>query len=321
MTGSGEHDHIAWPGAFRIITAPWAVGLGMREGGERGTWRAPRALMDAGLDEKLRPETIVHLPRPPYLPGFQEGTRILNGKTIREYGLRLVAEVAAAHAHGQFPLVIGGDCSVLMPALAGARQTGPLALVHLDGHSDFRNPSNHDFSATPGAAAGMDLALATGRGEALLACWPGAAAPLVPDELAIQIGEREELDPDWAWPDVCESGIARVTAREFIAEGVEAAARRAIGVIRRAPEARYWIHLDIDVLDQRFMSAVDCPGSPGLDPERLRLLFEALVNEAAPIGMTVTIYDPELDPGGACALVIVELLEALFQDRQFDPRS
>jgi len=41
----------------------------------------------------------------------------------------------------------------------------------------------------------MDLALATGRGEALLTRWPGIDGPLVIDEDAVQIGERDADDP------------------------------------------------------------------------------------------------------------------------------
>lgn len=41
------------------------------------------------------------------------------------------------------------------------RRLGGRGLV-LDGHSDFSNPANDDFTARLGAVAGMDLPLATG---------------------------------------------------------------------------------------------------------------------------------------------------------------
>ena len=45
-------------------------------------------------------------------------------------------------------------CSILLGALAGARRHGPLSLVHVDGHSDFRHPGNYDSAAQLGAVAG-----------------------------------------------------------------------------------------------------------------------------------------------------------------------
>ena len=45
------------------------------------------------------------------------------------------------------------------------------------------------------AVAGMDLALATGRGDPLMTAWPGVPAPLVPDAQVVQIGEREGRSP------------------------------------------------------------------------------------------------------------------------------
>lgn len=79
----------------------------------------------------------------------------------------------------EFTLVIGGDCSILLGALAGARQAGPLSLIHIDGHSDFRHPGNYDPEQTLGTVAGMDLALATGRGEGAGNALAGCTGPAV----------------------------------------------------------------------------------------------------------------------------------------------
>ena len=67
--------------------------------------------------------------------------------------------------------------------------------MHVDGHSDFFHSLAADASGRLGAVAGMDLALATGRGEPLLTQWPGIAGPLVADRDAIQLGERNAFHP------------------------------------------------------------------------------------------------------------------------------
>ncbi len=149
-----------------LINAPFNLGLRpLRSGHEPGTWRAPRALLDAGLKDALAAAEVVDLDRPAYAFREQAGTRLANGHDIRRFNLQLASAITVSMQAGTVPIVIGGDCSILLGGLAGARRLSPLSLVHVDGHSDFRHPGNFDAHNVLGAAAGMDLALATGRGE------------------------------------------------------------------------------------------------------------------------------------------------------------
>jgi arginase len=166
---------------MQVVMAPSNLGLRpLRPGHEPGTWRAPAALLAAGLLDAIGRPAVIELPRPTYSPDPQPGTRLLNGHAMRAFNLALAQVVRDVLHHDEFVLVIGGDCSILLGALAGARQRGPLSLVHIDGHSDFRHPGNYDPERSLGAVAGMDLALATGRGEALGTEWPGVPAHSLP---------------------------------------------------------------------------------------------------------------------------------------------
>lgn len=298
-----------------LIRAPSNLGLRPpKPGREPGTWRAPAVLTEAGLVEAVAPARIKDLPRPRYLMDAQPGTRLRNGQSIRAFNLELADLVGTALRAGEFPVIVGGDCSILLGALAGARRHAPLSLVHIDGHSDFRHPGNYDASAVLGAVAGMDLALATGRGEALLTDWPDVPSPLVPETQIVQIGERENRDPDFAWPDVNDTAITRIDV--FIAReiGVDAVLARTAEVLDRAGQP-LWLHLDIDVLDQLVLPAVDSPGSPGIDVEELEILLRELVRDPRCLGLDLTIYDPDLDPDGHSARLIVALLRNAFTER------
>ena len=77
----------------------------------------------------------------------------------------------------------------------------------------------------------------------------------------------------------------------------------------------FWVHLDIDVLDRAVMPALDSPGSPGIGLPDLEALLGALASRDAFAGMTVTIYDPDLDPAGTCADLIAALLAGVFCGR------
>ncbi|GAA3367154.1 arginase family protein [Streptomyces sannanensis] len=286
--------------AVELIAAPWNLGLRPpAPGREPGTWRAPQALLSAGLEARLRPARVVELDRPLYEFDAQPATRIRNGVAVREHTLRLGEAVQAALAASRFAVVLGGDCSILLGCLLGTRRDGRCGLVHLDGHSDFRHPGNYDVGSSLGSVAGMDLALATGRGELLLTHWPAVGRPLVADEDVVQIGDREdeEILP-----------VTRFTAQEIQQIGIADLGERVISRLQRRGLDRVWLHLDLDVLDERVLPAVDSPGRPGLDFSQLTELVSTLVGTGRVVGLDVAIYDPELDPDGVYAAPIVDCL-------------
>jgi arginase len=248
---------------------------------------------------------MVELPKPPYTVEAQPTTRIRNGITMREHALALANAVSAALSASHFPVVLGGDCSILLGCLLGARRGGRCGLLHVDGHTDFFHPGNYDSAARLGSAAGMDLALATGRGELLLTHWPGVGNPLVADEDVIQLGDREaEADGHGQLP----PSITRLTVQELLRVGIGKAVKETAQGFRQRGLTRSWLHVDLDVLDRQVMPAVDSPGSPGLDFDQLAELISGLVRMAGVVGLDLTIYDPQRDRGAAYPPTIVDCL-------------
>ena len=300
---------------IELICAPTSLGLRPSEtGAEQGTWRAPAALVDAGLGAALNAVKMTELDHPAYHAGEQSGTRIRNGHSIRDFSVLLAHAVKTSIASGAFPLVVGGDCSVLLGALYGARLAGGRGLVHIDGHSDFFHPGNYDTRSRLGSAAGMDLALATGRGEELLTRWDGVDGPLVADEDAVQAGERDELEkhPPGGYADILRTKITRLTIQRIHNIGVSAAARQVIARLEARRLDRAWLHLDLDVLDQRVMPAVDSPGSPGFTFDELAEFVGTLVRSRRFVGAEADIYDPERDTEKRYAKPIVNALARAF---------
>lgn len=292
--------------AICIVAVPSNLGLRPPgDGREPGAWRAPAALLDAGLAERIGADRILETERPSYQFGAQSGTRILNGRTIRHHALMLADTIGSVLADGDFPLVVGGDCSILLGCLLAARRLEPVSLFHIDGHSDFFHPGNYDVATRLGSVAGMDLALATGRGESLLTEWPDIAGPLVGDDFVVQIGERNASNPECGFPDMNETRIRRIFIEDMLRDGMVETARRALEPVHNEP-MRTWLHVDLDVLDGAVMPAVDSPGSPGLDFDQLAELIFHLVLDGPVIGVNLTIYDPELDPDRAYAASIIE---------------
>jgi arginase len=286
-------------GTISLVLAPSNLGLRPTEtGGQPGAWRAPQALMDAGLARALDAEEIIPLERPEYKFEAQAGTRIRNGLSIRSFSLQLSEKVRDVLKKGGFPVVIGGDCSILLGGLYGMRLAGGRGLVHIDGHSDFFHPGNYDTTKHLGSAAGMDLALASGRGELLLTDWPEIGKPLASDVDIIQLGERNAESPSFenSYADILRTEITQFTIQSVLADGIDVTARRVIANLEAGGLDKVWLHVDLDVLDQSVMPAVDSPGSPGLDYVQLTRLLAALCASRRIVGANFTIYDPERDP-------------------------
>jgi len=298
-----EHSSTGVVRPIELIAAPSSLGLKPNGAGrEPDTWRGPGALLATGLAARLGAR-VAWLAHPAYVFEPQPGTRIRNGVSIRAFSLELAAHVAGALARGAFPIVLGGDCSILLGCLLGNRHAGGRGLVHVDGHSDFFHPGNYDTSTRLGSAAGMDLALATGRGEPLLTCWPDLDGPLVDDRDACQVGERDAETAEFAaaYGDIVRTAITQTTIQQLLARGPAAVAGELVDWLHRRALRRVWLHVDLDVLDQSQLPAVDSPGSPGLDFDGLDALLGPLVASGCVAGIDFTIYDPGLDPGLAHA--------------------
>jgi arginase len=320
ISSSLEEDTRPLPGAIGLILASSNLGLRPTEnGGQPGAWQAPQALMDAGLAHAVGTTDILSLERPPYELDAQFGTAIRNGLSIRAFSLKLGERVREALQSGRFPLVIGGDCSILLGCLYGARLAGGRGLVHIDGHSDFFHPGNYNTASRLGSAAGMDLALASGRGELLLTHWPEIGRPLVEDADVVQVGERDAEEPDFNkfYGDIVHTGITRFNIQSVLARGIESTVRQVLTRLESRALRRVWLHVDFDVLDQTVMPAVDSPGGPGLNFQQLGLLIGELRHSGRIVGADFTIYDPEKDPHAEYSKPLVNCIARGIRKRRF----
>src|SRR5690606_39200994 len=94
--------------------------------------------------------------------------------------------------------------------------------------------------------------------------------------------------------------------------GFAAAAENVLQRVARDELDGFWVHLDADVIDPGLMPAVDSPGPGGPGIDELVELLRPLVRHPRALGLQLTIYDPELDPGLRAGRVLVSLLERIF---------
>ncbi|MEV0201022.1 arginase family protein [Nonomuraea sp. NPDC050691] len=261
-----------------------------------GCYKAPWALRDAGLLQRLGASDAGAVVPPRYVATWQPGDGVRNGQAIATYTRRLAGRIAALRGEGRFPVVLGGDCSIVLGAALALRREGRYGLAYLDGHADFRHLGN---SPHVGAAGGEGVALVTGRGDGYLTDIDGLR-PYVRDEDVIVLGVHDEED----LRDIADTGLAYVPADEVAARGEEAAA----DVLGREELDGFWIHVDADVLDSSVLPAVDSPAPGGLSPDELVRLLRGLLRLPGAAGLQVTIFDPDLDEDGSQAALLADVI-------------
>jgi len=193
--------------------------LGLRRTGVQGL---PDALREAGLLQGIGPASFAgRVPVPAYVPRLQGTVDIANAAGIAAFARGLAQHVALALERGHFPLVLGGDCSVLLGSALALRRRGRYGLFFIDGHADFYSPETE----VNGEAASMDLALALGRGPEVLAN-PGGLRPLVRESDTVVFGARDaELAAGDGSPDVRQTAAHALDLADVRRLGARAAAR------------------------------------------------------------------------------------------------
>jgi arginase len=271
---------------YAIVEAPSALGLQTD-----GVAHLPEALLAAGLAEQLTARRAGRVEPPPREPQPDPHTGVRNAHGIAAYAIQLAQAVGRVLDGGEFPVLLGGDCSILLGSMLALRKRGRYGLLFIDGHADFYQPE-----ADPRAeAASMELAFATGRGPRLLADINGAG-PLVREEDVALFGFRdgqEQID-DGSQP--IPPRLRAWDLAEVRRLGIDAATRQAVDHLTRPELAGFWIHLDADVLDDAVMPAVDYRLPGGLTRDELATVLTAAMASGRAVGFEVTIYNPLLDP-------------------------
>ncbi|MGW2402986.1 arginase family protein [Streptomyces sp. NPDC001739] len=291
-----------------LIDAPSNLGLRPPAPGTvPGCAKLAGALREQGLLRRLGAlEGGVVVPPRYDLTGWREGVDgDFNAAAMAGYTRKLAARVEDRVRSGDFPVLLGGDCSILLGAVLGLRRLGRYGVAYLDGHGDFRHPGNVAVSGPLGAAAGEGVAQITGRGQADLTDIDGLR-PYVRDEDLSVLGIR---DADENQAELTELGIRHTPVGEIRRLGPETVARTVLDHLQGPALDGFWIHLDADVLDPSVMPAVDSPDPGGLLTDELRSLLAPLAASPRCVGVNLTIYDPDLDPDAKGAALLADLLE------------
>jgi agmatinase len=173
-------------------------------------------------------------------------------------------------AAGALPITIGGDHGVPIPVFRAFEGRGPITLVHIDAHLDWRDEVN-------GVREGYSS--------------PIRRASEMPHIGEIfQIGLRAQGS---ARPEEVEAarayGAHLIPAHELHDVGMRA-------ILERIPDGgRYYLTIDADGLDPSVMPAVMGPAPGGVTYHQMHTLIHGLVRKGRVVGMDVVEIAPSYD--------------------------
>ena len=186
-------------------------------------------------------------------------------------------------AAGAMPIVLGGDDSTTALALRGFEGQGPLHILQIDAHIDYRDEVD---GVREGYSSPMRRAAEMPWVKRIVHCGTRGVGSARPEDVL----------------DTLARGNTIVTARELKARGVER-------VLAEFPAGeRYYIAFDCDGMDPAVMPGTSAPLPGGLAFDEAAELITGLARRGKVAGINIAEHYPSLDVNGITALAITRLL-------------
>ncbi len=201
----------------------------------------------------------------------------------REEIRQRVAQVLDA---GGAPLVLGGDDSIPIPILQAYEHHGPITILQLDAHIDWRDELQGERN---GLSSNMRRASEMPWVERIVQIGARGSGSARPNDVADALAWGVRLLP---MTDLRRTGLHQVV------EALRA-------------DARVYIALDIDAMDPSVVPGVIGPAPGGFQYGEVLDLFTAVAAKCSLVGANLAEFAPGADVGGRGALASARLAASL----------
>ena len=297
---------------IHILEMPLDFGAS-RHGSDMG----PSAMRLAGLKERL--VQLNHTVQRHFSPVDLEPQEYANPgdpslkylKPIAKACSQLACEVEAAIEAGAFPLVLGGDHSIVLGSLAGLaashiRRGARIGVLNVDAHGDF----NTDKTSLSGNIHGMCMAASCGYGVPELTALHFDGRKVDPANVCY-VGLRD-IDPEEKKL-MKAAGVMAFTMSDIDRVGFPSVLREVSRFFRDRVDSVH-VSFDMDVIDPMFAPGVGIPLPDGLNYREALLLMEEMFTTGQVRSADFVEVNPILDVRNQTARMAVELIARLLGD-------
>jgi len=272
---------------------------------ERGTDVGPTALRYARLVERLREQGHQVLDHGNLdVPTFAKVRDDERANVIANVNRQLFEECVQIQARGGFPLVLGGDHSIVMGSVAASVHAGKTGLIWVDAHGDFNTPD----TSPSGNVHGMPLAALLGRGDPRFTTIVPQTPVAAQDVVLIGVRQLDALEREA----LKAAHVQVYSMRDIDERGIFAVIREALDKLSHT--SRLHLSLDMDALDPHDAPGVGTPVRGGLTYREAHFLMEEIASTHRLVAMDVVEINPMLDIRNQTAVTAVDLvLSALGQ--------
>ncbi len=279
-----------------------------------GSDMGPSAIRLAGIKERLESlnhKTFEHADI--FQPQPQEYEQVGNPKAkylkpIVNACTKLAARVEDISSKGDFPLVLGGDHSIVLGSLAGLAATAKkenkkIGVLYVDAHGDF-----NDTNTSPtGNIHGECLAASAGIGLPELTNLYFEGQKVDPKNICF-VGCRD-LDPGEKEL-MKKAGVTVFTMSDIDRQGFSEIVKKVLKFFETHAD---WIHVsfDMDVLDPMFAPGTGIPLPGGLTNREALLLMEEMASIGKVKSAEIVEVNPILDVRNQTAILAVSLAARL----------
>lgn len=206
---------------------------------------------------------------------------------------------------GQKMIVLGGDHSICLGAVAGASVGlgGELGLIYFDAHGDL----NTDKTTPTGNIHGMQLASLLGFGAPELAHVHGKQ-PKIAKQHLLHIGgcdfDQAELDL------IKREKLQTFSMFDLLTHNLAPLFPMIDNLAKRVPNI--WISLDLDAIDAVYAPGAGMPNKKGLTYREIATIAGYIGQRCNVVGIDVVEYNPLQDEGGKTAELVIELIATFF---------
>jgi arginase len=259
---------------------------------------APDALRAAGLGDRLAQAGVAvtdsgNLPVAVFATDH-DSPSARNLAAVTKVAAEVADAVAKVVDTGRVPLVLGGDCTITIGAVAGLKRChADGGLIYVDGDADLGVPGD----GGSGILDSMGISHLLGRGAPELAGLDGQTPLLEARRLALLGSDPREID-EAGRAFLADAGVSVQQAPALIADPA-AAAQRALDNVT-STSGRFIVHFDVDVVDSGDLPLGNFPhyGS-GVQLDHAMAALQVLRSHPSFAGLVVTEVNPTHDPAGS----------------------